>query len=385
MKQGWNILKLSDACTLTMGQSPISESYNTDGDGLPFFQGCSDFGKINPTIRTYCNAPTKIAEANDVLMSVRAPIGTLNIANVKCCIGRGLASFRATSRTTNSYLYYFLKHSRTKLESLGTGSTFKAIGKDALSKFPIPVPPIEEQKAICSLLDKLNQVIEAKKEQITELDKLAQSLFYSMFGDPITNENNFPIAKLGDVCENLHGIWKGKKTKLVNVGVIRNANFTKDFKLDYSKIEYIDVDADAFAKRYLQNGDLIVEKSGGTNKQPVGRAILYEGKNGVYSFSNFTMVLRIKHNDIINSKYLYYTLKLLYLMGITRQMQTQTTGLRNLILDRYLSLQISLPPMEEQKRFAEKIEKIEELKVKAKKQIEDIKEMLNYSMDKYFG
>lgn len=276
------------------------------------------------------------------------------------------------------YFYYFLKW--CNVDNLGYSRHYKL-----LKEIKVYVPPMEVQEEIVKELDLINRLLEIKQEEIKQLDLLSQSIFYSMFGDPITNENNFPIAKLGDVCENLHGIWKGKKTKLVNVGVIRNANFTKDFKLDYSKIEYIDVDADAFAKRYLQNGDLIVEKSGGTNKQPVGRAILYEGKNGVYSFSNFTMVLRIKHNDIINSKYLYYTLKLLYLMGITRQMQTQTTGLRNLILDRYLSLQISLPPMEEQKRFAEKIEKIEELKVKAKKQIEDIKEMLNYSMDKYFG
>ena len=76
------------------------------------------------------------------------------------------------------------------------------------------------------------------------------------------------------------------------VGVIRNANFTKDFKLDYSNIEYIDVEQRTFAKRHLENGDLIVEKSGGSDNNPVGRTILYEGKSGVFSFSNFTMVLR---------------------------------------------------------------------------------------------
>ena len=97
---------------------------------------------------------------------------------------------------------------------------------------------------------------------------------------------------LKDLCENINGLWKGKKEPFVNVGVIRNANFTKDFKLDYSNIEYIDVEQRTFAKRHLENGDLIVEKSGGSDNNPVGRTILYEGKSGVFSFSNFTMVLR---------------------------------------------------------------------------------------------
>lgn len=74
-------------------------------------------------------------------------------------------------------------------------------------------------------------------------------------------------------------MWKGKKDPFINVGVIRNANFTKDFKLDYSNIEYIDVEQRAFSQRHLKNGDLIIEKSGGSDNYPVGRAILYEGKD----------------------------------------------------------------------------------------------------------
>ena len=102
------------------------------------------------------------------------------------------------------------------------------------------------------------------------------------------------------MCENINGLWKGKKEPFVKVGVIRNANFTKDFKLDYSKIEYIDVEERAFKKRHLLNGDLIVEKSGGSDNNPVGRAILYEGKDAVFSFSNFTMVLRILYKDVLS-------------------------------------------------------------------------------------
>ena len=133
-----------------------------------------------------------------------------------------------------------------------------------------------------------------------------------------------------DICENINGLWKGKKEPFVNVGVIRNANFTKDFKLDYSNIEYIDVEQRAFVQRHLLNGDLIVEKSGGSDNNPVGRAVLYEGGSGVFSYSNFTMVLRIKYKELVLSKFLYY-----YILA---------------------TMPLYLPPYSEQERIINKIE-----------------------------
>ena len=166
------------------------------------------------------------------------------------------------------------------------------------------------------------------------------------------------VVTLKDLCENINGLWKGKKEPFVNVGVIRNANFTKDFKLDYSNIEYIDVEQRTFAKRHLENGDLIVEKSGGSDNNPVGRTILYEGKSGVFSFSNFTMVLRMRYNDTILSKYLYYCILAKYQTGAMRLMQTQTTGLHNLILDKFLSMPIYIPSHSGQERIVDRIETI---------------------------
>ena len=159
-----------------------------------------------------------------------------------------------------------------------------------------------------------------------------------------------------DVCENINGLWKGKKEPFVNVGVIRNANFTRDFKLDYSNIEYINVEQRAFAQRHLLNGDLIVEKSGGSDNNPVGRAVLYEGDNDVFSYSNFTMVLRIKYKELVLSKFLYYYILAKYKAGVMKSMQTQTTGLHNLILDKYLAMPLYIPPYSEQERIINKIE-----------------------------
>ena len=173
-------------------------------------------------------------------------------------------------------------------------------------------------------------------------------------------EENLPIgwtiASINSFCTTINGLWKGDKEPLVNVGVFRNANFTKDFTLDYSKIEYINVEVRSFVKRNLEDGDIIVEKSGGSENFPVGRSILYRGESGKYSFSNFTMSLRIRDKNHIIPEYLFYVLQSMYRRGDMRQMQTQTTGLHNLLTDVFMSAQIPIPPLNEQKRIVTAIE-----------------------------
>ena len=190
------------------------------------------------------------------------------------------------------------------------------INAQKLSQLMIPIPPLKEQERIVAEMDKwislidivkngkgdLLTVIKQAKSKILDLaihgklvpqdpnDEPAIELLKRINPDftPCDNghytqlPDGWCVVTLKDLCENINGLWKGKKEPFVNVGVIRNANFTKDFKLDYSNIEYIDVEQRTFAKRHLENGDLIVEKSGGSDNNPVGRTILYEGKSGVF-------------------------------------------------------------------------------------------------------
>ena len=273
-----------------------------------------------------------------------------------------------------------------------TGSGREGLPKYNLEQMGFPLPPLTEQQRIVAeiehwfaLIDQIEQgkadlqtIIKQTKSKILDLaihgklvpqdpnDEPAIELLKRINPDftPCDNghytqlPDGWCVVTLKDLCENINGLWKGKKEPFVNVGVIRNANFTKDFKLDYSNIEYIDVEQRTFAKRHLENGDLIVEKSGGSDNNPVGRTILYEGKSGVFSFSNFTMALRTRNNDIVLSKFLYYYILAKYQKGDMRLMQTQTTGLRNLILDKFLSMPIHLPPLSEQKRIIDRIETI---------------------------
>lgn len=194
--------RLEDVCSINMGQSPESSNYNEAGEGIPFFQGNADFGKLHPTVRVWCDAPTKIAEQGDILISVRAPIGALNIANVQCCIGRGLAALTVNERLCyQKYLWYALECKVDELNSKGTGSTFKAINKKTLAETEIPLPSLDEQRRIAAVLDKVSGLIAKRREQLAKLDELVKARFVEMFGDPVSNEKNWPIVTLGDIAE----------------------------------------------------------------------------------------------------------------------------------------------------------------------------------------
>ena len=172
-------IKLADACCINMGQSPVSSSYNAEQRGIPFFQGNADFGDLHPRVRLWCDEPTKIANPGDLLLSVRAPIGALNIANCTCCIGRGLAALTANPAVCDSsWLYFALKSKVTELQAQGTGSTFKAINKTALQNLPLPNCQLSEQKKIAKILQKVCSLISTRQQQLAKLDQLAKSRFF---------------------------------------------------------------------------------------------------------------------------------------------------------------------------------------------------------------
>ena len=156
---------------------------------------------------------------------------------------------------------------------------------------------------------------------------------------------------LEDVCQFSNGLWKGEKPPFVNVGVIRNTNFTKEGTLDDSDIAYLDVEAKKLEKRRLRFGDIILEKSGGGPKQPVGRVALFDKEDGDFSFSNFTSALRVIDAAELDFRFLHRFLHWTYISGITEGMQSHSTGIRNLDGDAYKAIKISFPSLQEQRRI----------------------------------
>lgn len=165
------IYKLKDVSMIIAGQSPESKYYNTVGDGLPFFQGKADFGDLYPTIRTYCSQPTKIAEKDDILLSVRAPVGPTNLSPGKVCIGRGLSAIRPSEKLDLRYLLYYFRQYEAYLREKGTGTTFKAITQDILKNLEIPVPPLTEQKRIVARIEELFSELDAAEKDLNLVKK----------------------------------------------------------------------------------------------------------------------------------------------------------------------------------------------------------------------
>lgn len=156
---------------------------------------------------------------------------------------------------------------------------------------------------------------------------------------------------LGEICQFSNGLWKGKSPPFVHIGVIRNTNFTKEGVLDDSDIAYLDVEEKKLEKRRLQFGDIILEKSGGGPKQPVGRVVLFDKVEGDFSFSNFTAAIRVYDPNELDFRFLHKFLYWTYLSGVTEGMQSHSTGIRNLDGDAYKSIKFSFPLLPEQQRI----------------------------------
>ena len=197
-------------------------------------------------------------------------------------------------------------------------------------------------------------------------------------------KEGWEYSTIGDLCDKMNGLWKGKIGPFVNVGVIRNANFTKSFTLSFDNIEYLDVEAKQFKTRKLQKGDLIVEKSGGSEKQPVGRTVLFDREEGEYSFSNFTSVLRIKDRTIISPEFLYKYILFVYLRGDTRKMQKATTGIHNIEFDKFLSIPVPKISLSEQQSIVDYLDsafaKIDAMKANAEKALNEAKALFQASL-----
>ncbi|MCY3985741.1 MAG: restriction endonuclease subunit S, partial [Candidatus Dadabacteria bacterium] len=175
----WNLHVLEKVSSIVMGQSPDSNTYNEERYGLPFFQGKADFGSRSPQVKYWCSIPIKVSPKNSILLSVRAPVGDINLSTEKCCIGRGLASITAISAELE-FLYQFLLYSKPKFEALGQGSTFEAINGAELRRFSIKIPPLPEQKKIASILTSIDKNIEEKQRKLQKTEFLKKSLMQDL-------------------------------------------------------------------------------------------------------------------------------------------------------------------------------------------------------------
>ena len=193
--QGWNNGMLIDIANITMGQSPDGSSYNEVGEGMLFYQGSTDFGMRFPSVRQYTTAPSRYAKRGDILMSVRAPVGSINIANNDCCIGRGLSAINSKLGST-THLYYILNDLRIAFEQRNAaGTTFGSITKEDLYSLPIIIPSHEVIRAfdkICSPMFDRQMIL---GEEIDNLIKQRDELLPLLMNGQVSVNSDLSVYK----------------------------------------------------------------------------------------------------------------------------------------------------------------------------------------------
>ena len=373
--------RLDEICAINMGQSPDSSTYNEDGNGLPFFQGNADFGTIYPTIRTWCSEPTKIARKGDILISVRAPIGALNIANCECCIGRGLAALTANEYIcVQKYLWHVLSSKVDELNSKGTGSTFKAINKKALAETEIPLPSLGEQCKIAAVLDKVSDLIAKRRQQLDKLDELVKSRFIELFGDPLVDDGRYPKRALGALAE----VGSSKRI-FEKEYVAEGVPFyrTKEI-VELSKGNRITTELFITRERYdeirdeygvPQKGDLLISAVG-----TIGVIWIVDGQNDFY-FKDGNL-LRVAATERFAPTYLKHLLE--SLIGAYKQEMSSGTAYAALTISALKEMQVYEVPLAEQEQFAAFVAQTDKSKLAVQQGLQELEILKKSLMQEYF-
>jgi type I restriction enzyme S subunit len=193
--KGWSVGSVDDEFDLTMGQSPPGETYNDTGKGLPFYQGCTDFGFRFPTRRIYCTAPTRLGKAGDTLVSVRAPVGDINMATEECAIGRGVAAVRHKTGS-RSYSYQFMQSIGEVFARFeGEGTVFGSIGKKDFHAIACVNPPPELVLAYEARVSPLDDRVEVTEREIRTLATLRDSLLPKLISGELRVKDAECIAR----------------------------------------------------------------------------------------------------------------------------------------------------------------------------------------------
>lgn len=198
--------KLEEIVDVTMGQSPKSEYYNTEKNGYPFLQGNRTFGFKYPTFDTYTTVMTKFAKAGDVIMSVRAPVGALNITPVDMCLGRGVCSLRMKNGN-QSFLFYMMKYYVSHLIKKESGTVFGSVNRNDINGLEVDIPEdIEEQKKIARYLEMIDDKIELNNAINNNLEQQAQAIFKTEFLSLKALPRGWRQATLKDIADYLNGL-----------------------------------------------------------------------------------------------------------------------------------------------------------------------------------
>ena len=396
MKQGWEYKKLGEVCEVVSGSTPKTNVPEYWGEGHYWVTPA----ELNDTIvyidkterqitdEALTKTKLRLLPVGTVLLSSRAPIGKVAITKTEMYCNQGFKNCICSDSIYNKYLFYFLRLKKEYLNSLGRGATFKEISKSIVESITIPVPPKSTQLSIVSELDKINELIRLKKEQLKDYDNLAQSIFYEMFGDPVENDKGWEVKKLGEVCSLIcnGNTPKGGSEVYVKEGFLflRSQNVWKN-RIDLEDVAYIDESTHlSLKKSILKHNDLLITKTGriNTENSSLGRTALFEGGDGSANINGHVYLVRLKENMVY--KYILYILISNSYRELIRKTCVGGIDKRQLNKDHIEDFPIIFPPIELQKIYSNRVSIIERQKSSVQKSITDLETLLASRMQYWF-
>ncbi len=352
LPSGWKWVRLGEVCEIIMGQSPPGFTYIDSPNGLPFFQGKADFGKYFPKERVWCTYPMKVAQKGDVLISVRAPVGPVNMNSFQCCIGRGLAAIRPKGKVMNWFIFWYLRAIESQIASLASGSTFAAITRNDLTCLNIPFPPLPEQRRIAAKLQELMQDIESARnaceKQLEAARALPSAYLREVFESP--EAKRWEIKRLGEVCKIFSGSPAPQNKRYFQNGehpFVRVHDLAK-YKRTTELVETNDcINDDAIKELQLvkaKKGTILFPKSGAAIRTN-NRAIL-----GLDAFIVSHLAAISPRPEFADTYFVYYWLCLADMVHLM-----ENPGYPSLKLSTVSKTSIPLPPVSTQRRVASEL------------------------------
>ena len=351
----YKIKKLKDCATIIAGQSPESKYYNTEGIGIPFFQGKADFGELYPTVRVYCSQPTKIAEKDDILLSVRAPVGPTNLSPGRVCIGRGLAAIRPFSDMSLRYLLYYFRFFESQLSAKGTGTTFKAITQATIKNLDVPVPPLPDQEHIVFRIEELFSQLDASVAELKTAKERLRVYRQAVLKEAF--EGDYPQVQLKEISTAISGYaFKSKlytsdgKYIVVKIGNVKERHF--EFSRDLTRTN--EADETILDKYLLQRGDCLITLTGSRGKRDYGFVTMIKDQTN-YLLNQRVAAIRFNRKEAIPEFFQYYLASPSYRSAFFRY-ETGNVGQGNVGIKALTEPIVILPNIEQQWRIVEEIE-----------------------------
>ena len=383
MRKGWEYKKLGEVCEVVTGTTPKTNIPEYWGKGHYWVTPAElndttvyiDKTERQITDEALSKTKLRLLPVGTVLLSSRAPIGKVAIANAEMYCNQGFKNCICSEAIYNKYLFYFLRLKKDYLNSLGRGATFKEISKSIVESIKIPLPPLSTQLAIVSELDKINELIRLKKEQLKDFYNLAQSLFYEMFGDPVENEKGWEVKKLGEIYTFID--YRGKTPTKIKSGIplITAKNVKRGF-LDYTIAEYIS--PQDFLQRQsrgiAQKGDLLF-----TTEAPLGNVAIAN----ISVFSTGQRLIALQQKCELENRYVMFHMLTDYFQDVLKKHATGSTA-QGIQAAKLKHIPIPLPPLSLQRLFAQRIEQIEREKSEVQKSIQDLETLLASRMQYWF-